>query len=85
MCQRYKEEITFISENVGKILGYSPTELLGNGWWEKTIDEKTALENEKENLLNKLNKFELNLNFSMKNLQKEIKSILEILEKTENE
>lgn len=51
--------ISYISENVKEILGYKPSELLGNGWWEKTIDEKTEIENEKEKIIQKFNKEEI--------------------------
>lgn len=45
-------KITFISENVKDILGYNTEELLGDGWWEKTIDANTEHENEKEKIMN---------------------------------
>jgi PAS domain S-box-containing protein len=48
-------EVTFVSDNVREILGYTPAELLGTGWWEKTLDEKTVLENNKEEIILKLN------------------------------
>jgi PAS domain S-box-containing protein len=46
-------KITYVSENVKDILGYDPSELLGDGWWIKTIDNTTELENEKEKIINK--------------------------------
>ncbi|MFN5417843.1 MAG: PAS domain S-box protein [Flavobacteriia bacterium] len=54
-----KGKITYISENVNEILGYKASELLGNGWWEKTIDDKTELENEKEKIIEKFNSEEI--------------------------
>jgi PAS domain S-box-containing protein len=53
-------KVTYISENVISILGYTPNELLGNGWWEYTIDATTEKENEKEKIINKLDKEEIN-------------------------
>jgi PAS domain S-box-containing protein len=47
-------EISFVSENVKELLGYSPHELLGNQWWEKTIDDKVEFENNKQELIEKL-------------------------------
>lgn len=44
--------INFISDNVKEILGYEPEELLGNGWWEKTIDDNTEHENTREKIVN---------------------------------
>ncbi|TNE54247.1 MAG: PAS domain S-box protein [Bacteroidetes bacterium] len=44
--------INFISDNVREILGYEPEELLGNGWWEKTIDQNTRHENERKRIIN---------------------------------
>lgn len=44
--------INFISDNVKEILGYEPEELLGNGWWEKTIDQNTQHENERDKIIN---------------------------------
>lgn len=52
-------KVTYISENVIDILGYTPNELLGNGWWEKTIDSLTEIENEKIKLINQLQKEEI--------------------------
>jgi PAS domain S-box-containing protein len=52
-------EVTYISENIIDILGYTPDEVLGQGWWEKTIDETTKFENEKRNIINQLLKEEI--------------------------
>lgn len=52
-------KITYISENIIHILGYKASELLGNGWWEKTIDAKTELENEKEKIVEKFKNEEI--------------------------
>lgn len=52
-------KITYISENIVHILGYKASELLGNGWWEKTIDKKTELENEKEKIVEKFKNEEI--------------------------
>jgi PAS domain S-box-containing protein len=34
--------VTFVSEASGEILGYGPTELLGDRWWQATYDEPAA-------------------------------------------
>lgn len=54
-----KGNISFISENVKEILGYEPHELLGQQWWEKTIDEKVEFENNKQILIEKIKKQEI--------------------------
>jgi PAS domain S-box-containing protein len=43
-------KITFVSDNVKGVLGFEPSELLGNNWWDKTTDEITLKENSKEEL-----------------------------------
>ncbi|MBI2259230.1 MAG: PAS domain S-box protein [Flavobacteriia bacterium] len=43
-------KISYVSENVKNILGYSSKELLGDGWWKKTIDDKTNFDNKKNEL-----------------------------------
>lgn len=49
-------KIIYVSENAKEILGYKSEELLGEAWWEKTIDKRTKRENAqgKKELLDKL-------------------------------